>query len=302
MKGRKDQAYMKLILIRIVPFLLILLVMLVMVVSGGIAPAGVPTSLPAGVMASPPAQAKGATSAQQGTLQQATPTATPTCLAVGGTPGPWVTKTPYPLSVEGAALASDGTFAYAFGGFTQPGGSVHAEAYKYNITTDTWTAVMSMTTGADYWMHAEYAPTTNKIYVQGGFNHGTANRIYDVAANTWSSGAALPVSVHNQGHAYYNGKVYLIGGIVNNVASSGVYAYDIASNSWSTLAPLPIPEFNMAAAAINGFIYVAGGSGASPFLTNLYIYNIGANTWSAGPSMSTGPVTPEALSYRASCG
>jgi hypothetical protein len=127
---------------RIVPFLL---VMLVMLVSGGIALAGVPTSLPAGVNASPqqatPTPTRTATN---------TPTATPTCLGGGGgTPGPWVTKTPYPFSVDSAALASDGTFAYSFGGFTEPAGPVHAEAYKYNISTNTWTAVMSMTTGAD---------------------------------------------------------------------------------------------------------------------------------------------------------
>jgi N-acetylneuraminic acid mutarotase len=268
---------------RVLPFLLILLVMVVMVVTGGIALAGVPASLPAGVMASP--QQATLTATRTNTPSAATATATPTCL------GPWVTKTPYPLSVYGAALASDGTFAYSFGG--QSSGSTHAEAYKYNITTNTWTAVMSMTTGPDERMHAEYAPTTNKIYVQGGVNQGTANRIYDVATNTWSSGAALPVSVYGHAHAYYNGKVYLIGGAVGIVASSGVYAYDIASNTWSTLASLPQAEAYMAAAAINGFIYVAGGTtNGSGFINNLYIYNIAANSWSSGPPMSTGASYP----------
>jgi N-acetylneuraminic acid mutarotase len=210
----------------------------------------------------------------------------------GGNPGPWVTKTPYPLSVYGAALASDGTFAYSFGGNTF-GGSTHAEAYRYDISTNTWTAVMSMTTGADYFMHADYAPTTNKIYVQGGVVNETANRIYDVAANTWSSGAALPVPVYNQAQAYYNGKVYLIGGYVAGMVSPGVYAYDIASNSWSFRAFLPQAEAGMAAAAINGNIYVAGGTtNGNDFLTNLYIYNIAANSWSSGPPMSAGARFP----------
>src|SRR5262249_23050700 len=146
----------------------------------------------------------------------------------------------YPLSVYGAAVASDGTSIYAFGGNTLPGSTNHAEANKYNPATDAWTALASMTTGPDYLCHAEYAPGTNKIYVMGGLNGGALNRIYDIATNAWSSGAAVPVVVYDQGHAYWNGKVYVIGGIVAGVASSAVYAYDVAANTWSApLAPLP---------------------------------------------------------------
>ena len=40
-----------------------------------------------------------------------TPTPTPSC-----TPGPWVFRADYPFSESSAAVATDGTFAYAFGG------------------------------------------------------------------------------------------------------------------------------------------------------------------------------------------
>ena len=208
-----------------------------------------------------------------------TPTPTPT-----GTPcpnGPWIFKADYPFSADGVAVATDGTFAYAFGGHTFPGGTVHAEANRYNPATNSWSPLSSMTAGPDYLFHAEYGGNGN-IYVMGGLggaNGTNLNRIYNIATNTWSSGAPVPVAVFDHGHAYYNGKIYVIGGFANDVASSAVYAYDVATNTWSApLALLPQAEFNMACGAINNKIYVAGGGGTGSN-TNLYIYDIATNTW-----------------------
>jgi N-acetylneuraminic acid mutarotase len=185
-------------------------------------------------------------------------------------------------------VASDGANIYAFGGNTV-GGAQHAEAYRYDPIANTWTALASMTTGPDYLFHAEYGGN-GKIYVMGGENGGTLNRIYDIATNTWSAGAPVPECVLDYGHAYYNGKVYVIGGWACGAASSAVYAYDVASNTWSApLAPLPQTELNMATAAINGKIYVANGLYCTiqpPVcdpINNLFIYDIAGNNWTSGP-------------------
>lgn len=82
----------------------------------------------------------------------------------------------------------------AFGGNTA-GGAQHAEAYRYDSVANTWTALASMTTGPDYLFHAEYGGN-GKIYVMGGQNGGTLNRIYDIATNTWSAGAPVPECVN----------------------------------------------------------------------------------------------------------
>jgi N-acetylneuraminic acid mutarotase len=184
-------------------------------------------------------------------------------------------------------VASNGANIYAFGGNTA-GGAQHAEAYRYDPITNTWTALTSMPTGPDYLFHAEYGNNGN-IYVMGGVNGGTLNRIYDIATNTWSAGAPVPEFVYDHGHAYYNGKVYVIGGAVGGaVQSSAVYAYDVASNTWSApLAPLPQAEINMATAAINGKIYVANGQHCDGnfcnAINNLFIYDIAGNSWTSGP-------------------
>jgi N-acetylneuraminic acid mutarotase len=204
--------------------------------------------------------------------------------------GPWVFEADYPFNAYGIAVATDRTFAYAFGGNTV-GGAVHAEANRYDPVTNTWSALAHMTTGPDYLFHAEYGGNGN-IYVMGGLgstNGTNLNRIYNIATNTWSSGAPLPVAVFDHGHAYYNGKIYVIGGFAIDAASSAVYAYDVATNTWSApLAPLPQAEFNMACGVINNKIYVAGGSTGSDFITDLYIYDIATNSWSVGAPMNVG--------------
>ena len=224
------------------------------------------------------------------TTATGTPTPTPTCVP-GGTPGAWTQASVYPTAVYGAAVASDGTSIYAFGGNTI-GGSQHAEANKYDAAANTWSPLASMTTGPDYLFHAEYGGN-GKIYVMGGLTGGTLNRVYDIASNTWSAGAPVPETVYDHGHAYWNGKIYMIGGLVSGVASNAVYAYDVAANTWSApLSPLPQAEFNMACVAINNKIYCANGSTGSDFITNLYIYDIAANSWTTGPNSPLGSNYP----------
>ena len=166
-----------------------------------------------------------------------TPTATPSC-----TPGPWVFGRDYPFSESSAAVATDGTFAYVFGGSTF-GGVQHAEANRYDPATNSWTPLASMTTGPDFYFHGEYGGN-GKIYVMGGGFNQRLNRIYDIGTNTWSAGTQVPVGVYGYGHAYANGKIYVIGGVVDGQYSSAVYAYDVASDTWSApLAPLPQVEY-----------------------------------------------------------
>jgi Kelch motif len=218
-----------------------------------------------------------------------TPTPTPTCVP-GGTPGPWTQANVYPLSVSGAAVASNGTSIYAFGGNTNGGG--HAEAYRYDPSANIWTALASMPTGPDYLCHAEYGGN-GKIYVMGGSTGGTLNRIYDIATNSWSAGAPVPEAVFDHGHAYWNGKIYVIGGIVFGVAWNAVYAYDVATSTWSApLSPLPQAEFDMACGAINNKIYCANGSTGHDARNELFIYDIAANSWTTGANSPMASIYP----------
>ena len=62
-----------------------------------------------------------------------------------------------------------------------------------------------------------YAPVNNKLYVFGGEITGagkvfSTTLIYDIASNTWATGAPMPDVRAFMGAGYYNGKIYLVGG------------------------------------------------------------------------------------------
>ncbi|HEX6125436.1 MAG TPA: kelch repeat-containing protein [Pyrinomonadaceae bacterium] len=211
-------------------------------------------------------------------------------IATGGTPeptppcGPWQYKAPYPFGVHDAAVASDGTHVYVFGG--QTGGFGHAEVNRYDPRNDTWTPREALTFGNESRFRASYGGN-GKIYVMGGINNVRHNRIYDIASNTWSLGADVPIAVNHQAQVALNGKIYVIGGRSGSQTVNSVFVYDVSVNSWAPLAPMPAPRYGAATAVLDGKIYVAGGTsdGFSPVAT-FYIYDIAANSWSVGPPMT----------------
>jgi N-acetylneuraminic acid mutarotase len=211
-----------------------------------------------------------------------TPTASPTgsptpCLAAGT----WTEKAPYPFDEQRAAVATDGSLVYVFGGLTSsPTNVPHAQANRYDPATDSWSPLAPMSSGADYWSGAEYGEN-GKFYVFGGSAGGNLNRIYNIASNTWSTGAPIPNSVSGAAHAYSNGKIYLIGGRSGGSRINAVQIYDITSNTWSSGAPFPQPQQDMGAGVLNGEIYVAGGGENSTSIgtTAAYKYDIAANSW-----------------------
>ena len=125
---------------------------------------------------------------------------------------------PMPSDTYGAASASDGTYAYEAGGYSfSQSGSVNT-FYRYDPASDTWTTLAPM--GDAFSMgSAVYYPTTNKIYVFGGTDATTGavnnlTRIYDIATDTWSSGANMPDvrAFMASGYNPDNGKIYLVSG------------------------------------------------------------------------------------------
>ena len=131
------------------------------------------------------------------------------------------------------------------------------------------------------------ARANGKIYVAGGFIGGTsvtnALRIYDIATNTWTSGANMPTSpgVEAAAAAVVNGKFYVMGGDDFTNGLNTTFIYDIATNTWTTGATLPDSRTNTYGTASNGLIYVYGGVILPAFTTTdtLLRYDPVANSW-----------------------
>ena len=195
-----------------------------------------------------------------------------------------------PLFSESVSVSSDGTFAYAVGGFDANIGPTNA-FNQYDPVADTWTPLPNIP-GAFYDAPSVYDPPTNKIYVFGGSDPdlGTVNnlnQIYDIASDTWSAGAPCRtcVAFRRGGYSPDTGMIYILSGYSTGDVTSAqpnTWEYDPVTDSWTDLtgtAPYPHPAGGFAYGVINGKLYTAGGRDAANLIIN--------DTWEYDPVANT---------------
>ena len=77
---------------------------------------------------------------------------------------PWNIVANYPFASESVSVSSDGTFAYAVGGFDSGLGGPTNAFNQYDPVANTWTPLPNIP-GDFYDAPSVYAPNTNSIYV-----------------------------------------------------------------------------------------------------------------------------------------
>src|SRR2546423_1148726 len=195
-----------------------------------------------------------------------TPTPTPTCVPVC-TPGTWMQAGQLPIDLYGPGADTDGTDIYSAGGYSLSLGGDLATLYRSTNGGMTWGTLAPVpvpTTLPGF----VYAPNVNKLFMFGGANNTTGTvynttRIYDIATNTWTTGATMPGPRHQMAAGYYNGKIYVAAGhttVSQGSDSNAIWEYDPVANTWNTSranmpASLGGPGYGM----INGNRYVTGG-------------------------------------------
>ncbi|MCI0633405.1 MAG: hypothetical protein L0206_05725 [Actinobacteria bacterium] len=167
----------------------------------------------------------------------------------------------------GLGVAVVGDSLYAIGGRTGStpcSGGVLATVERYDIGSDTWTAVASLPSA-----RSDLAAIAHggKIYVFCGCTDaGTALDdvdVYDPTTDTWSTAPAdLPTARASMyGAAAMGNTIYVIGGFVPPAGAQLTTneAYKVASDSWTTELPLPSPRAEMGVVSHGGRIYTVGG-------------------------------------------
>lgn len=170
------------------------------------------------------------------------------------------------------------------------------------LVTITLTALLSVSGNVEgvensTWTLGEEMPTNrteitasvigDKIYVIGGADYnsdGAVNivEIYDPNTDQWTNGAPLPYPLDHAPSVAHNGKIYVIGGFLEDkVPTNKLWIYDSTSDTWTEGAPLSASRAALVAEIINGTIYAIGGVNAThhPVTTN-EAYNIENNSWS----------------------
>jgi N-acetylneuraminic acid mutarotase len=120
--------------------------------------------------------------------------------------------------LDGTADPSVGTIGSAIvaaGGFTASA-SEAGDTEAYNPSTNTWTPLATQPVATA----ASCTGVVNKLlYALGGaapfgnpLPQGDTTQIFNLKANSWSSGTAMPVAVRSAAGAVYRGKIYCFGG------------------------------------------------------------------------------------------
>ena len=178
----------------------------------------------------------------------------------------WMSLANMPTPRRGLGAAVVGNALYAIGGSsgTAPcSGAPLATVERYDIDTDTWTAVASLPSPRSDLAAVAHG---NEIYVFGGCTGSLAAVIddvdvYDVASDTWSTAPAdLPTPRSSMyGAGARGGTVYVVGGQAGGVQLATNEAYKIAADNWNTATPMPSPRAEMGLASHGGRIYTVGG-------------------------------------------
>jgi N-acetylneuraminic acid mutarotase len=140
-----------------------------------------------------------------------------------------------------------------------------------------------------------YASLGTKIYVIGGTgNTAPGNKkiveAYDSSSNTWTTSiASLPVALNHPAADSYNGKIYVVGGYLDDrIATNRLFIYDPSQNVWNEGASMPTARAALAAKFINGILYAVGGANLEfKKLSTNEAYDPSTNSWSAKAPMPT---------------
>jgi len=186
----------------------------------------------------------------------------------------WTQLTDIPTPIEDmGGCVYDGK-VYVIGGWD--GVTVYAKIQIYDPSTDTWDvtktdAPVGMCLG-DYVTQYNgyiYAISGNEsMATYPDFTSSTRVQRYNTATDTWDEVAAIPTGGSYTKARAYNGKIYILGGVVDRVASvnqkltNTLRVYDIATNAWTEeiINNYPYPLRGHTMGILNGTLYVFSGN------------------------------------------
>lgn len=187
--------------------------------------------------------------------------------------------------LESPSVVTDGTFAYQMNGSRNVGNYVD-DVYRYDPATDTYLELAS-TAIATWNQTAVYL--SGRIYKLGGNNssgYQTAVEIYNVATNTWTMGAPLPVGTGFAVSWTQGNFIYIAGGLTGSgVGTNKTYRYDPATNAWddAAIADLPATRWGAASTFYGDSVVIAGGyvggDATVDISDSVIAWDAPANTW-----------------------
>jgi hypothetical protein len=193
---------------------------------------------------------------------------------------PWTALPNFPSAIQDNLVVSGGGKVYSEFGYN--GSADSADLSVYDPASGAWSKLGTSPAGT------REAPAgaflNGKIYATGGWGPTgdplAATSIYDVAGNSWSTGAPMPTPYAGSGHALVGGTLFAVGGCTADACGTkDVQAYNIAANSWSKVADYPEAISWVSCGGIGGVLYCAGGNTGSATTKHTYAYTPSSNSW-----------------------
>ncbi|MPZ51234.1 MAG: S8 family serine peptidase [Acidimicrobiia bacterium] len=137
-----------------------------------------------------------------------------------------------------------------------------------------------------------------RIHLLGGGIYSNSlpahHYVYDIATDTWSEARPAPRNVWGAEAAYWEGRIYLIGGgtiPAFGPPSDEVNVYDIPTNTWlDNAAPIPTATGVPGVAQVGRYVYVVGGwvTPGTSGLHSPHTYRLDLETgeWTTGPDLN----------------
>lgn len=137
-----------------------------------------------------------------------------------------------------------------------------------------------------------------RVHYVGGYGEQRVDRayhqIYDPTGDRWTNAADLPRGSNHVGVATLDGRLYAIGGFIeqNRTPHGECFVYISSDHRWQTIRPLPRPTGATVCVPLNGKIHVIGGAIGNSLETRTSIathlvYDPQSDMWSEAAPMPT---------------
>src|SRR5918992_3187579 len=168
----------------------------------------------------------------------------------------WRTLAPAPSERTEVAAAAVGGKIWVLGGYA-PDGTTLATAEVYDTAADRWSRGPDLPVAVN---HAMAATLEGVLHVAGGNDgDGPSTQVARLEGDGWRRLAPLPQGRSAGGLVALDGRLYLVGGVVDGGLAADTQVYDPAADRWSPAPGLPTPREHLGAAASGGRVYVVGG-------------------------------------------
>ena len=137
----------------------------------------------------------------------------------------------------------------------------------------------------------------NRMHVVGGYGEQRVDRpyhhVYDQASDKWLDAPFLPRGANHVGVVVVNGKLYAIGGFVEQNRKPDNLCFVLDGETWRSIAALPKPFAAIGCAATNGILHAIGAAVGDTFPTKKsvdwhLVYDPRIDQWATRAPMPTG--------------